>query len=132
MENTIAQEYINTVGIFKLGRSSKGEGRGIGLSTVREILDIIAHAYRLDGQDNIKDPIGMTGARLEIRANVVSGLVPHITNLQKSAEMAKVEAVSVVPSVLAAAQSVLTESQRENGVAVIDFGAATTGIAICK
>jgi predicted phosphoribosyltransferase len=67
---------------------------------------------------------------LEIRANVVSGLVPHITNLQKSAEMAKVEAVSVVPSVLAAAQSVLTESQRENGVAVIDFGAATTGIAI--
>jgi len=96
----------------------------------REILDIIAHAYRLDGQDNIKDPIGMTGARLEIRANVVSGLVPHITNLQKSAEMAKVEAVSVVPSVLAAAQSVLTESQRENGVAVIDFGAATTGIAI--
>ncbi|QWQ31581.1 hypothetical protein KOY49_01005 [Candidatus Minimicrobia vallesae] len=72
----------------------------------------------------------MTGARLEIRANVVSGLVPHITNLQKSAEMAKVEAVSVVPSVLAAAQSVLTESQRENGVAVIDFGAATTGIAI--
>ena len=55
----------------------------------------------------------MTGARLEIRANVVSGLVPHITNLQKSAEMAKVEAVSVVPSVLAAAQSVLTESQRE-------------------
>ena len=96
----------------------------------REILDIIAHAYRLDGQDNIKDPIGMTGARLEIRANVVSGLVPHITNLQKSAEMAKVEAVSVVPSVLAAAQSVLTESQRENGVAVIDFGAATAGIAI--
>ena len=44
--------------------------------------------------------------------------------------MAKVEAVSVVPSVLAAVQSVLTESQRENGVAVIDFGAATTGIAI--
>ena len=96
----------------------------------REILDIIAHAYRLDGQDNIKDPVGMTGARLEIKANVVSGLVPHVTNLQKSAEMAKVEAVSVVPSVLAAAQSVLTESQRENGVAVIDFGAATTGVAV--
>ena len=96
----------------------------------REILDIIAHAYRLDGQDNIKDPVGMTGARLEIKANVVSGLVPHVANLQKSAEMAKVDAVSVVPSVLAAAQSVLTESQRENGVAVIDFGAATTGVAV--
>lgn len=96
----------------------------------REILEIVAHSYRLDGQDNIKDPVGMTGARLEIKANVVSGLVPHITNLQKSAEMAKVELSSVVPSVLAAAQAVLTESQRENGVAVIDFGAATTGVAI--
>lgn len=96
----------------------------------RDILEIVAHAYRLDGQDNIKDPVGMTGARLEIRANVVSGLVPHITNLQKSAEMAKVDSASVVPSVLAAAQAVLTENQRENGVAVIDFGASTTGIAV--
>jgi len=96
----------------------------------RDILEIVAHAYRLDGQDNIKDPVGMTGARLEIRANVVSGLVPHITNLQKSAEMAKVDSVSVVPSVLAAAQAGLTENQRENGVAVIDFGAATTGVAV--
>lgn len=95
----------------------------------RDILEIVAHAYRLDGQDNIKDPVGMTGARLEIRANVVSGLV-HITNLQKSAEMAKVDSASVVPSVLAAAQAVLTENQRENGVAVIDFGASTTGIAV--
>lgn len=96
----------------------------------RDILEIVAHAYRLDGQDNIKDPVGMTGARLEIRANVVSGLAPHITNLQKSAEMAKVDSASVVPSVLAAAQAVLTENQRENGVAVIDFGASTTGIAV--
>ena len=96
----------------------------------RDILEIVAHAYRLDGQDNIKDPVCMTGARLEIRANVVSGLVPHITNLQKSAEMAKVDSASVVPSVLAAAQAVLTENQRENGVAVIDFGASTTGIAV--
>ena len=96
----------------------------------RDILEIVAHAYRLDGQDNIKDPVGMTGARLEIRANVVSGLVPHITNLQKSAEIAKVDSASAVPSVLAAAQAVLTENQRENGVAVIDFGASTTGIAV--
>jgi len=62
----------------------------------REILEIVAHSYRLDGQDNIKDPIGMTGTRLEIKANVVSGLLPHITNLQKLAEMAKVEVSSVV------------------------------------
>jgi len=96
----------------------------------REILEIVAHSYRLDGQDNIKDPIGMTGTRLEIKANVVSGLLPHITNLQKLAEMAKVEVSSVVPAVLASAQAVLTENQRENGVVVLDIGAATTGVAV--
>lgn len=96
----------------------------------RDILDIVAHSYKLDGQDNIKDPIGMTGVRLEIKANIVSGLSPHITNLQKSAEMAKVETTAVVPAVLASAQAVLTENQKENGVAVLDIGAATTGVAV--
>lgn len=96
----------------------------------REILEIVPHAYRLDGQDNIKDPVGMTGTRLEIHANIVSGLVPHITNIQKAAEMAKVEARSVVPAVLASAQAVLNEAQMESGVAVIDLGGATTGVAV--
>ncbi len=123
------------VGVGEAPNSGMRKGTVTNLSGPAEAIDkALEPAERMsghqNGQDNIKDPIGMTGARLEIRANVVSGLVPHITNLQKSAEMAKVEAVSVVPSVLAAAQSVLTESQRENGVAVIDFGAATTGIAI--
>lgn len=96
----------------------------------REILEVVPHSYRLDGQDNIKDPLGMTGTRLEIRANVVSALAPHLHNLQKSAEMAKVDAHTIIPSVLAGAKAVLKEQQLENGVAVIDLGASTTGIAI--
>ncbi len=96
----------------------------------REILEIVPHAYRLDGQDNIKDPVGMTGTRLEIYANIISALVPHIANIQKTAEMAKVEVRSVVPSVLASSQAVLSEAQMENGVAVIDLGGATTGVAV--
>ena len=96
----------------------------------REILEVVPHSYRLDGQDNIKDPLGMTGTRLEIRANVVSALAPHLHNLQKSAEMAKVDAHTIVPSVLAGAKAVLKEQQLENGVAVIDLGASTTGVAV--
>ena len=96
----------------------------------REILEVVPHSYRLDGQDNIKDPIGMTGNRLEIRANVVSALAPHLTNLQKAADMAKVTAHTITPSVLASARAVLNEQQIENGVAVIDFGGATTSIAV--
>ena len=95
----------------------------------REILEIVPYSYRLDGQD-IKDPVGMTGARMELRANVVSALKPYVAHLRKSAEMAKVAMTSVVPSVLASARAVLTESQLENGVAVIDIGGATTGVAV--
>ncbi len=96
----------------------------------REILEVVPHSYRLDGQDNIKDPIGMTGTRLEIDANVVSALAPHLANLQKSAEMAKVRPHTITPAILAAARAVLTEQQLENGVAVIDLGGATTSIAV--
>jgi cell division protein FtsA len=96
----------------------------------REILEVVPHAYRLDGQDNIKDPIGMTGTRLEINANVVSALAPHLANLQKSAEMAKVTPRTITPAVLAAAKAVLSEQQIENGVAVVDFGGATTSVAV--
>lgn len=96
----------------------------------RTILDLVPYSFRLDGQDGIKDPLGMTGTRLEINANVVSALAPHVTNLEKAAEQASVRPNAIIPSVLAAARAVLTEQQLENGVAVIDFGGATTSIAI--
>lgn len=96
----------------------------------REILDLVPFSYRLDGQDGIKDPIGMVGTRLEINANVVSALAPHVANLQKAAEQASVHPHALVPSPVAAARAVLNEQQLENGVAVIDFGGSTTGIAI--
>jgi len=96
----------------------------------RDILDVVAHSYKLDGQDGIKDPIGMTGTRLEIDAHVVSALTPYLTNVEKAAESAQVQPHVVVPAPMAAARAVLQESQLENGVAVIDMGASTTGIAI--
>lgn len=96
----------------------------------REILSVIPYSYRLDGQDNIKDPIGMTGTRLEIDAHVVSVLLPHLTNLQKATELAKVSPNAIVVSGVAAAKAVLTEQQIENGVALIDIGGSTTNIAI--
>lgn len=96
----------------------------------REILEVVPHTFRLDGQEGMKDPVGMTGTRLEIVAHIVSALSPHMANLQKAAQMAKVEPTTILPSVLASAQAVLTEAQRENGVAVLDMGATTTGVAV--
>ncbi len=96
----------------------------------REIIEVVPHSFRLDGQDNIKDPVGMTGTRLEINANVVSALAPQLENLRKASEMATVIAHDTVPSVLASAKAVLSEKQLESGVAVVDMGGATTGIAV--
>ncbi len=96
----------------------------------REVLEVVPHSYRLDGQDNIKDPIGMTGTRLEIAANVISALTPNVNTLHSVLDMAKVTPKHVVPSVIAASKAVLNERQLENGVAVIDMGGSTTSIAV--
>lgn len=96
----------------------------------RDILDVLPLSYTLDGQSGIKDPLGMTGSRLELKASVISALAPNSLNLRKATEGAHVHADKLVPSVVAAARAVLTEKQMENGVAVIDLGAATTSVAI--
>ena len=96
----------------------------------RDVLDVIPLEYALDGQAGIKDPLGMAGARLEMRANVISALTPNCENLKRATMNADVEALRLIPSVVAAAKAVLTDRQKENGVAVIDLGAATTSVAI--
>lgn len=96
----------------------------------REILEVVPYEYRLDGQDGIKNPIGMAGTRLELRANVVSGMAPHLANVHKLAEMSNIEVVRAMPTALASAHAVLSEAQMENGVVVIDIGAATTGVSV--
>ena len=96
----------------------------------RDVLDVIPLEYAIDGQGGIKDPLGMSGARLEMRANVISALTPNCENLRKATEHAEVTATRLVPAVVAAAKAVLTEKQKENGVAVIDMGAATTSVAV--
>lgn len=96
----------------------------------RDVLDVVPLEYALDGQGGIKDPLGMSGARLEMRANVISALTPNCDNLKKATMAADVEAKRIIPTAVAAARAVLTERQKENGVAVVDFGAATTSVAV--
>lgn len=96
----------------------------------RKILEVVPFSYTLDGQGGIKDPIGMSGTRLEISANVISAMAPYVSNLQKAAEMATVSTNELIPSVTASAKAVLGEPQLESGVAVIDIGGSTTGVAV--
>lgn len=96
----------------------------------RTVLDIVPYSYKLDGQDGIKDPIGMEGVRLEVDANVISSLTPNFNILEKTAEDASVVPTSIIPSPIAAGKAVLDDTQIENGVAVLDLGGSTTGVAV--
>lgn len=102
----------------------------VQLPANREILQVTPRSYQLDGQENIKDPLGMSGIRLEVDAHVITALTPHVKNLLKAAEMTETAPHAVVVSGLAAARAVLTPQQMENGVAVIDMGGTTTSIAV--
>ena len=96
----------------------------------RDVLDVVPLEYALDGQGGIKNPLGMAGARLEMRACVVSALTPNCENLKRATMTADVEAKRLIPSGVAAAKAVLSEKQKEHGVAVVDLGAATTSVAV--
>ena len=96
----------------------------------RDVLDVVPLEYALDGQGGIKDPLGMAGARLEMRACVVSALTPNCENLRRATMTADVKAERLVPAVVASAKAVLTDRQKENGVAVVNLGAATTSVAV--
>ncbi len=96
----------------------------------REVLQVVPHSYILDGQQGIKEPLGMSGSRLEIDANVVSALTPYVQNVEKVAEMATVRSHGIVAAGLGAAKAVLKEAQLESGVAVVDLGGATTTVSV--
>lgn len=102
----------------------------VQLPANREILEVTPRSYQLDGQDNIKDPVGMTGVRLEVDAHVITALTPHMKNLLKACEMTETMPHRTVLAGLASARAVLSEQQMENGVLVLDLGGTTTNIAV--
>lgn len=102
----------------------------VQLPANREILQVTPRSYQLDGQENIKDPLGMSGVRLEVDAHVITALTPHVKNILKAGEMTQTTPTRLVVSGLAASRAVLTQQQMENGVIVVDLGGTTTNVAV--
>jgi cell division protein FtsA len=98
----------------------------------REIVQVFAKNYRLDGQDNLKDPVGMHGVRLEVDCHIVTAASPNIRNLDLSLEKAQVRPQHHTVSALAAAEAVLDRKQKEAGTCVIDIGAGTTNLSVIE
>jgi cell division protein FtsA len=104
--------------------------RAVSVPPNREILHAIPRNYAIDGQTGIKDPVGMTGIRLEVDTQVISGANASVKNLHKCLSQAGVTVSDLVFTPLADARSLLSKRQREIGVAVIDIGGGTTSFAI--
>ncbi len=104
--------------------------QAISIPPNREILHVIPKTFTVDGQTGIKDPVGMSGIRLEVDCQIIQGSVPFIKNLTKCIMQAGLEIDDLVLAPLAAASAVLTKKQKELGVAVIDLGGGTTGLVV--
>ncbi len=98
----------------------------------REVLHIIPTGYTLDGQNSIKDPEGMFGDRLEAKVYILTGAITSVQNLLKCCEKAGVEVIDIVFEPLASAEAILTEDEKELGVAIVDIGGGTTDIILYK
>lgn len=94
-----------------------------------EILHVLPRTFTVDGQAGIKDPVGMTGVRLEVDTQIIQGLSSQLKNLTKCVFRAGLEIEELVYNVLASALAITTPRQRELGVLVANIGGATTSVA---
>lgn len=98
----------------------------------REIIQVFAKNYRLDGQDNLKDPVGMHGVRLEVDTHIVTASTPSLKNLGLVLEKAHISPTHYTVSGLAAAEAVLSRQQKEAGTLLLDIGAGTTNLVVIE
>jgi cell division protein FtsA len=104
--------------------------RVVELPSDREIVHALARNYVVDGQEGIKNPVGMLGHRIEVHTTIVSGAMTSVNNLARCVERADIGLDSLVLQPLAAGYAVLTEAERDLGVAVLDIGGGTTDLAV--
>ncbi|HEY3341325.1 MAG TPA: cell division protein FtsA [Anaerolineae bacterium] len=131
----------NSQGAVAIGRGDQGVGQedidhaieaaqAISVPNNREIIHVIARHFRVDEQEGVRNPQGMLGYRLEVQAHIVTGATTAIQNLLKCASLAQIDVPELVLAPLASAEAVLTPTEREMGVIVVDIGSGTSDVAI--
>ncbi|HSX18351.1 MAG TPA: cell division protein FtsA [Candidatus Saccharimonadales bacterium] len=98
----------------------------------KDIIQVFAKNYRLDGQENIKDPVGMHGVRLEVDTHILCASTPALKSLEQVLVKAELRPSHRTVTSLAAAEAVLDRQKKDAGVAVVDIGAATTNIVVIE
>ncbi len=104
--------------------------QAINISANRKILHTIIQEYIVDGVEEIKNPIGMSGTRLEVNSLIIDAFNPTISDLTKSIEIANGKVAEIIYSPLAASSAVLNKTHKELGAVLIDIGFSTTSMAV--
>ncbi|MBU0645974.1 cell division protein FtsA [Patescibacteria group bacterium] len=134
----IAQESRGVVGVSRTDAEIRDEdieraieaARTVATPTNYEIIHVIPKSFIVDGQRGVKDPVGMNGIRLEVDALIIQGLTSQIKNLTKCVYRTGLDIEDVVFSILATAEAVVTNRQKELGVCVVNIGASTTSLVV--
>ena len=104
--------------------------RAVAIPADQKILHILPQEYVIDNQEGIREPLGMSGVRLEAKVHLVTGAVNAVQNIEKCVQRCGLEVDNSVLEQLASSYSVLTEDEKELGVCMVDMGGGTTDIAI--
>jgi cell division protein FtsA len=104
--------------------------RAVSIPSNREVLHVERRGFTVDGQEGVKDPLGMSALRLEVETHIVTASATAVQNLTKCVQAAGVKIDELVANSLASAEAVLTETEKELGVAVADIGAGTIDLGL--
>ena len=104
--------------------------RAVNIPTDQQVLHVLTQEFIVDGQEDIREPIGMSGVRLEVKVHIVTGAVSAAQNIVKCVRRCGLEVQDLVLQPLASSTSVLTHDEKELGAALVDVGGGTTDIAI--
>ncbi|MCI0546110.1 MAG: cell division protein FtsA [Candidatus Rokubacteria bacterium] len=106
--------------------------KAINLPPDREVIHVLPQAFIVDDQDGIKEPLGMSGVRLEVEVHLVTGAVTSVQNVIRSVNRAGLQVQDVVLEPLASAEAVVSAEEKELGVLLIDLGGGTTDVALFR
>ena len=104
--------------------------RAMPIPAEQEILHILTQEFVIDGQDGIREPIGMSGMRLEVRVHIVTGAISAAQNIVKCVRRCGLEVNDLVLQPLASSYAVLSEDEKDLGVCLVDIGGGTTDLAV--
>jgi cell division protein FtsA len=104
--------------------------KAVNIPTDQQILHVLPQEFIIDGQEDIREPIGMSGVRLDVKVHIVTGAVSAAQNIIKCVRRCGLEVQDLILQPLASSSAVLTEDEKELGVALVDIGGGTTDIAI--